>query len=130
MNCDVTIGGPPDTADPHLREIASNILRMRRHRDKLLGRELFAEPVWDMLLELYVGDARGRPLSTGDLIIAGAVPATTARRCMKQLKNLGIFNHLKDPLDRRRSLCILNPAIRQAIEDTLTRFRDHVKTTL
>ena len=130
MNFETRLAIVPECGDPELRSLAATILRMRRHRDKLFGPELFADPAWDMLLELYVGDVKGRPISTGNLVIAGAVPMTTARRCMRRLKQADVFVSITDPLDRRRSLCVLTPSVRRAIEDTLQRFSAHLSTSL
>src|SRR5437762_3206264 len=44
------------------------ILRARRSRDRFFDASLFADPAWDMLLELYLAELLGeRRLSVGSL---------------------------------------------------------------
>ena len=81
-----------------VRAIAS----ARRARDRLIGRELFADPAWDMLLALYAASLAQRRLSTSELVLAAAVPATTGLRWMDKLESLGLLIRRGDPLDARR----------------------------
>lgn len=57
----------------------------RRRRDAMLDAGLFAEPAWDMLLDLYIQHHQARPVSTHSLCIAAAVPQTTALRWIGRL---------------------------------------------
>lgn len=59
---------------------AAAILRFRRRRAQLLPRELFAEPAWDLLLELFVADASGRSITGGEVCHRiGAAPTVMSR---------------------------------------------------
>lgn len=73
------------------------IIRARRMRDQYFRGEIFADPAFDMLLDLYA--AR---VAVSSLCIAAAVPATTALRWIKQLTDRGLFVRKADPQDGRR----------------------------
>ncbi len=78
------------------------ILKMRRVRDRFFDGELFADPAWDMLLELYASELGQQRLSVGCLCVGAAVPATTALRWISTLENKGLVERRADPLDARR----------------------------
>src|SRR3546814_5166237 len=60
-------------------------IRERRWREQFLAADLFADPAWDMLLDLYAACYERRQVSVSTLCIAAAVPAPTARRRLKNL---------------------------------------------
>lgn len=78
------------------------VLRARRAREALISRELFADAAWDILLELYASSLSQQRVSTTELTLASAVPATTALRWMEKLEDLGLLNRHPDRLDGRR----------------------------
>ena len=78
------------------------ILKARRARDRLFAGGLFADPAWDMLLELYAAELCGYRVSISSLCTAAAVPTTTALRWTKCLEEKGLARRSPDPLDGRR----------------------------
>ena len=52
----------------------------RQMRSDLFPSAYFADPVWDMLLDLYAAHHENRLVSVSSLCIASGVPATTALR--------------------------------------------------
>ncbi len=64
--------------------------------------DLFADPAWDMLLDLYAARLERQPVSVSSLCIAAAVPATTALRWIKTMTDAGLFVREADPHDGRR----------------------------
>ncbi len=78
------------------------ILQMRRLRDRFLPDGLFADPAWDMMLDLMGARLDGKRVSVSSLCIAAAVPPTTALRWISQLTERGIFQRSNDPDDARR----------------------------
>jgi DNA-binding MarR family transcriptional regulator len=78
------------------------ILKARRHRDRFFEEGLFADPAWDMLLELYAAQLCSFRISVSSLCLAAAVPATTALRWIKVLEEKGLVQRSADPLDGRR----------------------------
>jgi DNA-binding MarR family transcriptional regulator len=77
-------------------------IRERRLRDHYFRGSLFADPAWDMLLELMAARLENEKVAVSSLCIAAAVPATTALRWIKALMDQGIFIRVADPQDGRR----------------------------
>jgi hypothetical protein len=78
------------------------IIRARRLRDQFFGPNLFADPAWDMLLDLMAARLEGQHVAVSSLCIAAAVPATTALRWIKVLTDQGLLLRVADPQDGRR----------------------------
>ena len=78
------------------------IIRARRMRDRHFVGEIFADPAWDMLLDLMAAKLEGKRVAVSSLCIAAAVPATTALRWIKMLTDRGLFVRSADPRDGRR----------------------------
>jgi DNA-binding MarR family transcriptional regulator len=78
------------------------ILRARRKRESLFGKDLFADPAWDILLELYAAELGQRRTSTTDLSDSSGVPPTTALRWIARLHRDELITREDDPLDGRR----------------------------
>lgn len=84
-----------------------SILRQRQKRSEMFGAELFADPAWDMLLDLTAARAEHRRVSITSLCIASGVPATTALRWIGQMVDAGLFERVKDSDDARRAFVAL-----------------------
>lgn len=93
-----------------------NILRLRRRREAFFGSDLFGEPAWDMLLELYATELAGRRKSVSGLCSVSGVPSTTALRWIRMLENAGWIARMADPVDGRRSFLSLTAKARTAME--------------
>ena len=77
-------------------------IRARRLRERFFEPELFADPAWDMMLDLFEAELSHRRVAVSSLCIAAAVPATTALRWLKSLTEKGLVIRRADPLDGRR----------------------------
>ncbi|WP_168355907.1 winged helix DNA-binding protein [Sphingomonas gei] len=80
-----------------------SVIRARRMRAQFFADELFADPAWDMLLDLFAAQLERRQVSVSSLCIAAAVPPTTALRWIGTLHEAGLFERQADPSDRRRA---------------------------
>ena len=83
-------------------------IRARRMRNQYFAGELFADPAWDMLLDLFAAALERRQVSVSSLCIAAAVPPTTALRWIGALHDSGLFAREADPADRRRAYVLLS----------------------
>jgi len=92
------------------------IIRARRLRDHFFKSDLFADPAWDMMLDLMAARIEGQKVAVSSLCIAAAVPPTTALRWIKALCDQGIFVRLADPEDGRRVFIELAEATAAALE--------------
>jgi len=96
------------------------IIRRRRARAQFFPAELFADPAWDMLLDLAAARLEATRVSISSLCIAAAVPTTTALRWIKGMTSAGIFEREADPEDGRRSFIRLTDKAVAAMESYLT----------
>lgn len=78
------------------------LLAMRRNRDCFFEGALFADPAWDILLELYAAALGQQRMSVGQLCRGAAVPGTTALRWITMLEAQGLIDRKPDPRDGRR----------------------------
>ena len=100
-------------------DMARRILRGRRIRETLFPPGLFADPAWDMLLDLFVASAEDRRIYVSSLCIASSVPPTTALRWIDNLENAGLVTRQRDPEDGRRVFVYLLPGARDQISAAL-----------
>jgi len=83
-------------------EAVRSVIRARRLRGRYFSEELFADPAWDMLLDLLQAEIAQLRVPVSSLCIAAAVPATTALRWLKSMTDQGLFVRRADPHDGRR----------------------------
>jgi hypothetical protein len=100
------------------------VIRQRRLRDELFDAELFADPAWDMMLDLYAAKLERHRVAVSSLCIAAAVPATTALRWIKSLSDQGLFERHDDPHDGRRIFVALSDRATQAMHRYFSRLSD------
>jgi DNA-binding MarR family transcriptional regulator len=113
---------PLETADWSPACLATRIRRLlkaRRARDRFFGRNLFADPAWDILLEAYAASLLEQRTSVTALCNAAAVPATTALRWLNKLEQERMLQRRQDPLDSRRTWIELTPAAVTMMRDYL-----------
>jgi hypothetical protein len=92
------------------------IIRARRLREQFFGPELFADPAWDILLDLLAARLEAQRVAVSSLCIAAAVPATTALRWIKTLTDTGLLVRAADPQDGRRVYIELAPQTAEGLE--------------
>lgn len=94
----------PPLPDPRL---IRRIARQRQLRARFFQGDLFADPAWDMLLDLTAARAEHARVSVTSLCIASGVPPTTALRWIAQMTDAGLFRRVEDDTDRRRAFIAL-----------------------
>ena len=104
-------GDEPPVSSGMLRDM----IRWRRLRDQFFEPALFADPAWDMLLDLFAAEIEHVRVSVSSLCIAAAVPATTALRWITTMSEAGLFDRVPDPFDRRRAYIVLTAKARVAM---------------
>ena len=83
-------------------EAVRGVIRARRLRADHLPADLFADPAWDMLLDLLQAEIVQHRVPVSSLCNAAAVPATTALRWLKTMTERGVVQRRNDPHDGRR----------------------------
>ncbi len=94
----------PALPDPRL---VRRIIRQRQLRARFFDGDLFADPAWDMLLDLTAARAEHARVSVTSLCIASSVPPTTALRWIGQMSEEGLLERVEDEIDRRRAFITL-----------------------
>lgn len=95
--------GATDAPTSHISaEEVRGLIRARRLREQYFEAELFADPAWDMLLDLMAAQLEGTKVAVSSLCIAAAVPPTTALRWIKTMTEEGVFLRKADKKDGRR----------------------------
>jgi hypothetical protein len=96
-------------------ETVRSVIRARRLRSRFFPEDLFADPAWDMLLDLLQAEIAHLRVPVSSLCIAAAVPATTALRWLKAMVSQGLFIRRADPHDGRRVFVELAPDASRAL---------------
>lgn len=104
-----------------LIEKARHIHNQRRMRDEVLGNELFGDPGWDLMLDLYIAQASGKRVSVTSAAIGSGKPMSTGLRWVKLLIERSLVVREADPYDGRRSYLRLTGTAYDAMEDFLAR---------
>jgi hypothetical protein len=107
-------GNAPEVPDVPVQPV-DFVFNARRARSRYLPDELFAEPAWDMLLDLFRCELRGRRLSTSDLCLGAGIPGSTALRWISAMVQKGVLIREPDRLDARRIFISLAPATSAAL---------------
>jgi len=104
-NPDQAASGDSDHARTRYAAIAREHYEQRRLRTAAFDRsDIFGEPAWDILLDLYVSQANGAKVPVSSACIASSVPPTTGLRWLGILCEQGLAMRKHDPQDQRRVL--------------------------
>lgn len=89
-------------------DLARDAYAVRRRRGVIFDNdELFGEPAWDILLDLYVAHAENKSVSVSSACIGSAAPPTTGLRWLGVLSEQALILREHDPDDQRRVLVCL-----------------------
>ena len=110
----------PGKSAPRLPDgaIIRKFIQVRQLRAQFFDAELFADPAWDILLDLAAARAERRRVSVTSLCIAAGVPATTALRWISQMVDADLLVRIPDPHDRRRA----HIALADSTADAMARY--------
>ena len=114
----------PSEEGPSDAEIAATlraIITARSIRGRHFSTQLFADPAWDILLDLARARLANQEVSVSSVCIAASVPMSTALRWVCQMTDIGLLHRWRDPKDRRRDLIALT-------EQTAVHMRHYLST--
>jgi DNA-binding MarR family transcriptional regulator len=94
-----------------------HVLQIRVIRDRLFGEDIFFDPSWSILLDLYQRELEGRRVMVSDACAASGVPSTTGLRWLRVLENRNFVERMQDPTDRRRVFVALTPMAREKMAE-------------
>jgi len=102
-----------------LSDYARLTLVGRKQRDHYFDPMLFSNPAWDILLNLYVADAEGTPVSVIDSCASLPVPQGVALRWLGYLKQEEMVIEMPDPARPRQTVIRLSDQTRLAVSTYL-----------
>jgi DNA-binding MarR family transcriptional regulator len=113
LSVDPGTAPPPGEIDSGTASVTADrvrdVLRARRLRARYFRDDLFADPAWDMLLDLFRAELTHHRVAVSSLCVAAAVPPTTALRWLTTLVGAGLVIRRNDPHDARRVFVELSP---------------------
>jgi hypothetical protein len=80
---------------------ATRIYWLRRERDRIFDDGLFADPAWDLLLNLFIENDKNESISISSACKAVSVPEATALRYLSALTEKNYVERIAHPTDRR-----------------------------
>ena len=105
--------------DKEIGATLRTLISARTLRNRFFPNELFADPAWDILLDLTRAKLDSQQVSVSSVCIAASVPMSTALRWVRQMTEAKLLQRWTDPRDRRRDLIALTDA-------TAAQMRDYV----
>jgi DNA-binding MarR family transcriptional regulator len=99
------------------------LIASRQLRSRFFDEDLFFDPAWSILIDLYRADLQGANLSVSAVCIGSGVPETTALRYIRLMEQRGLLQRIADQNDRRRFFIKLSPDA----FDKLSRYFDKVR---
>ncbi|WP_091143540.1 MarR family winged helix-turn-helix transcriptional regulator [Novosphingobium sp. CF614] len=102
----------------NLPNLALNQYLLRRKRDDLFKSDIFSDPAWDILLDIYISEKAGKAASVASTCAAARVPVSTGSRWITILVQNGYVARLDDPANAESALLSLTSTAHQAL-DTL-----------
>ena len=98
-----------------LRVALGNLRTMRRLRGQFFPTDLFSDPCWEMLLDLYDASLAQSEVTVTSLAAASGVPFTTALRRMDDLVHHQLITRGDGKDDKRRTIVKLTAEARKAL---------------
>jgi hypothetical protein len=99
---------------------AADLIEITRRRSRLVSvANLFADPAWFIMLDLFVRQHSGLQTSVSSACHASFSPVTTALRHLAILTERNIIEREYDPVDQRRVFVKLTEEAKAEIQRTL-----------
>jgi hypothetical protein len=112
-------GGEHDLLEEDFPALARRLFRDRKLREHFFEPQLFQDPSWDILLDLFASAAEGQRVSVGSACLAGA-PATTGLRHLQHLEQIGYVRRTPGS-DRRKVYVELTELAERTMHEYLQR---------
>lgn len=107
---------PAPLPSPRAAALVQHIRRTGELRNRYFDPNLFSDPAWEILLDLYEGHLNQLRLQISTLGRARGVPPTTALRWLNALEAGGLIQRTRLPWDRRRVFISLSLKGQEAMD--------------
>lgn len=104
------LNAPPADEETALLDAARQLYESRRARDRVFGTTLFADPAWDILLDLFIAKREGRKVTISSACAAASAPTSTAARHIAHLVQKRLVVRISREEDARSSYLELSAA--------------------
>lgn len=94
---------------------ARRYAKLRHERKMLFQKPIFADPAWDILIDLFSAEGEGKRVSVTSACAAADVPATTALRWLGVMEREGLIERHAAGEGRRGSFLRITPAARDRV---------------
>lgn len=101
--------------------------RDRAHRETYLPSELFAEPAWEILLEVYSFEILSCAVTQSEILARIGVPVTTSLRWMKMLEAKDLVARMPMSEESTEVLVTLTPAGVKAMDGYFSRLEENFR---
>ena len=101
------------------------VIANRQRRAEFFDASLFADPAWDILLDLTAARVERKRVSITSLCLASGVPPTTGLRWIAQMTEAGLLRREEDETDRRRAFVALTDEAELAMARYFEAARKH-----
>jgi DNA-binding transcriptional ArsR family regulator len=112
----VSVNGSDAEAEASLLNRTRCYLQARRLRDSLFPEGVFADPAWDLLLDLFACKLEGMKVCVSSACSSANVPQPTAIRWVERLEQCGLVERRADQDDSGRIYVELTPLATWRIE--------------
>lgn len=109
------------------RSTAVRMIRdIRSVRQDYFPPELFGEPAWDILLDLYEAKLAQFRLAVSKVCVGSSLPSTTALRWLNALEKHGFVQREQDTADGRRVFVEITPKAVEAMDSLFATIEDRL----
>jgi MarR family len=112
---------PSTLAGASLAAMAERLYLERRRRNDYFPPGLFGEPVWDLMLALFIAREEARRLTIAEAYEAAGVKPAAGRRLLMRMERAGLVARTPDQQDRRKRYVGLTHSASERMADYLTR---------
>ncbi len=109
-----------------LLAFARGLERARQERVRFMPAQLFGEPGWSLLLDLFIAHHEGRLVNTSGACFGANLPQTTGLRWLEKLDAAGLIARRPHPQDTRFVLVELTASGVARMTATLDHFRSRI----
>jgi predicted transcriptional regulator len=85
-----------------LTVFVSRYMENRNLRSKMISQDLFSDPCWDILMDVFSARLNDKNISVSAVATAGNMPHTTGLRYIDTLEKIGYIYRERDDWDGRR----------------------------
>jgi len=110
-----------------LMRLATAAREVRRRRTETFPHLRLREPMWDVMLDLFIHQEDGCPVSLDHLILAGEAEAAVVRHAVAVLVTTGLVERIADRFDPNVVWLTLTPAGHAGMVEHFSQAADYMR---